>query len=51
MLHNIEHFAQCNGYIDKVQDMLTVTEKKKVKMRCNAKNRPHSINIFVLNRF
>jgi len=39
MLHNIKHFAQCNDtdYIDKVQDMLTMTGKKIVKMRCNAK--------------
>ena len=39
MLHNIKHFAQCNDtdYIDKVQDMLTMTEKKIVKMRCSAK--------------
>jgi len=39
MLHNIKHFAYCNDtdYIDKLQGMLTMTEKKIVKMRCNAK--------------
>ena len=37
MLHNIKHFAQCNYFIDKVQNLLTMTEKKIVKMRRNAK--------------
>ena len=31
--------------------MLTMTEMKIVKMRCNAKNRPQSMNICVLHRF
>jgi len=26
MLHNIKHFAQCNDFFDKVQDLLTMTE-------------------------
>ena len=51
----MKHKAQCNDtdymYIDKVQVMLTMTEKNIVKMRCNSKNRPQSMNIFVLNRF
>ena len=48
----MKHFAQCNDtdYIDKVQDMFTMTEKEIVKMRCTAKNRQQSMNTFVLSK-
>ena len=53
MLHNTKHFAHCNDYmyIDKVQDLLTMTEEKIVQMRCNAKKKDHIDEYFVLNIF